>query len=183
MKKIFVIFCCLTAIFFVVSCGSGSKTGDNTDSGETVTDEDMVDTGHSDNPDSGNPSNSDDENNDKDEQPINNNDSDDVIENNDKDEHPIETNDNDTIENNDGDPIENNDSDNNEPTENDDSDNTPGYYYVTNNFTPEDMVATKEEINNSPDEVNKKLQEKGYKDLLLIASYAIKHSVERSVLR
>ena len=110
--------------------------------------------------DSGNPSNSDDENNDKDEQPINNNDSDDVIENNDKDEHPIETNDNDTIENNDGDPIENNDGDNNEPTENDNSDNTPGYYYVTNNFTPEDMVATKEEINNSPDEVNKKLKSK-----------------------
>lgn len=100
------------------------------------------------------------ENNDTDEQPINNNDSDDIIENNDKDEQPIENNDNDsienndndTIENNDGDTIENNDGDNNDPTENDDSDNTPGYYYVTNDFTPEDMVMTKEELETTPQE-------------------------------
>lgn len=41
--KIFVIFAVFAALIFVVSCGSGSKTGDTTDTGETVTDEDTAD--------------------------------------------------------------------------------------------------------------------------------------------
>ncbi|MBP5406974.1 hypothetical protein J6Z19_07480, partial [bacterium] len=45
MKKFFAFFCCFVAMFFVVSCGGGSKKiYDKTDSGETVTDEDTVET-------------------------------------------------------------------------------------------------------------------------------------------
>ncbi len=40
MKKFFVVFALLSAMFLVISCGGGSKTGDTTDTGETVTDED-----------------------------------------------------------------------------------------------------------------------------------------------
>ncbi|MBQ4438914.1 DUF1566 domain-containing protein [bacterium] len=44
MKKFFVSFVLFAALIFVISCGGGSKTGDNTDTGEVVTDEDTVDT-------------------------------------------------------------------------------------------------------------------------------------------
>ena len=45
MKNFFVSICLFAALIFVVSCGSGSsKESDNTDTGETVTDEDTVDT-------------------------------------------------------------------------------------------------------------------------------------------
>ena len=47
MKKFFVSFALFAALIFVVSCGGGSKNNDSsdtTDSGETVTDEDKVDT-------------------------------------------------------------------------------------------------------------------------------------------
>ena len=44
MKNFFVSFALLIALIFVVSCGSSSKTDDNTDSGEIVTDEDSGDT-------------------------------------------------------------------------------------------------------------------------------------------
>lgn len=40
MKKIFATFALFAALIFVVSCGGGSKTGDTSDTGETVTDED-----------------------------------------------------------------------------------------------------------------------------------------------
>ena len=40
MKKIFAVFALFAALVFVVSCGGGSKTSDDTDTGETVTDED-----------------------------------------------------------------------------------------------------------------------------------------------
>ena len=45
MKKIFALLTVFAALIFVVSCGGGSKkTDDTTDTGETVTDEDAVDT-------------------------------------------------------------------------------------------------------------------------------------------
>ena len=44
MKKILVVFAVFAALIFVISCGGGSKTGDNTDTGEVVNDEDTVDT-------------------------------------------------------------------------------------------------------------------------------------------
>jgi len=40
MKKFFVIFALLSAMFLMISCGGSSKTGDTSDTGETVTDED-----------------------------------------------------------------------------------------------------------------------------------------------
>ena len=40
MKKFFVFFAVFTALIFVISCGESSKTGDNTDTGETAADED-----------------------------------------------------------------------------------------------------------------------------------------------
>lgn len=43
MKKFFVFFALFSALIFVISCGGGSKTGDTTDTGETVTDEDSAD--------------------------------------------------------------------------------------------------------------------------------------------
>ena len=57
MKKILVVFALFAALIFVVSCGGGSKTGDKTDSGEVVNDEDgdTADSGSTDNPDSDNP--------------------------------------------------------------------------------------------------------------------------------
>ena len=57
MKKILVVFVFFAALIFVVSCGGGSKTGDKTDSGEVVNDEDgdTADSGSTDNPDSDNP--------------------------------------------------------------------------------------------------------------------------------
>ncbi len=48
MKKILVVFVLFAALVFVVSCGGGSKTGDTTDTGETVTDGDTADSGSSD---------------------------------------------------------------------------------------------------------------------------------------
>ena len=45
MKKILVFFALFTALIFVVSCGSSSKTDDKTDSGETLTDADTADGG------------------------------------------------------------------------------------------------------------------------------------------
>ena len=61
MKKFFVSFALFAALVFVISCGGGSKNNDSTDttdSGETVNDEDAVDTdatdsGSGDNTDSG----------------------------------------------------------------------------------------------------------------------------------
>lgn len=38
MKKIIVLFALSWALIFVVSCGGSSKTGDTTDTGETVAD-------------------------------------------------------------------------------------------------------------------------------------------------
>ena len=57
MKKILVVLALFAALIFVVSCGGGSKTGDKTDSGEVVNDEDgdTADSGSTDNPDSDNP--------------------------------------------------------------------------------------------------------------------------------
>ena len=49
MKKILVVFALFAALIFVVSCGGGSKTGDSTDTGEVVNDEDS-DTADSDSP-------------------------------------------------------------------------------------------------------------------------------------
>lgn len=40
MKKFFVVFALLCAMVLMISCGGGSKTGDTSDTGETVTDED-----------------------------------------------------------------------------------------------------------------------------------------------
>ena len=40
MKKFLAFFAVFTALIFVISCGESSKTGDDTDTGETVTDED-----------------------------------------------------------------------------------------------------------------------------------------------
>ena len=40
MKKIFAILAVFAALIFAVSCGGSSKTGDTSDTGETVTDED-----------------------------------------------------------------------------------------------------------------------------------------------
>lgn len=40
MKKFFVLFAVFTALIFVVSCGEGAKTGDSTDTGEGLNDED-----------------------------------------------------------------------------------------------------------------------------------------------
>lgn len=48
MKKFFVFFALFTALIFVISCGESSKTGDNTDTGETVTDGDSADSGQGD---------------------------------------------------------------------------------------------------------------------------------------
>ena len=42
MKKIFVIFTLFCAMFLMISCGGGSKTGDNTDTGTTEADEDSA---------------------------------------------------------------------------------------------------------------------------------------------
>ena len=67
MKKLLACFAIFAALVFVVSCGSGSKTGDNTDTGDTATDNDTGDSGSTDtesgggdtepteNPDSDNP--------------------------------------------------------------------------------------------------------------------------------
>ena len=44
MKKFLVVFAVLAVLIFVVSCGGGSKTNDTTGTGDTVTDEDAVDT-------------------------------------------------------------------------------------------------------------------------------------------
>ena len=44
MKKIQACFVIFTALIFIVSCGGGSKTSDNSDTGDTVTDKDTVDT-------------------------------------------------------------------------------------------------------------------------------------------
>ena len=43
MKKFCVFFAVFTALIFVISCGESSKTGDNSDTGETVTDGDSAD--------------------------------------------------------------------------------------------------------------------------------------------
>ena len=48
MKRFFVSFAIIMVLVFVVSCGSSKKTGDETDSGENMTDEDSVDTDSSD---------------------------------------------------------------------------------------------------------------------------------------
>lgn len=48
MKKFFVVFAAFAALIFAVSCGGGSKTGDTSDTGETVTDEDSADSGQGD---------------------------------------------------------------------------------------------------------------------------------------
>ena len=48
MKKFFVFFALFTALIFVISCGESSKTSDNTDTGETVTDGDSADSGQDD---------------------------------------------------------------------------------------------------------------------------------------
>ena len=48
MKKILACFAIFAALVFVVSCGSGSKTGDNTDTGDTATDNDAGDSGSTD---------------------------------------------------------------------------------------------------------------------------------------
>ena len=44
MKKILACFVIFTALIFIVSCGGCSKTSDNSDTGDTVTDKDTVDT-------------------------------------------------------------------------------------------------------------------------------------------
>lgn len=44
MKKFLVLFAIFTVLMFVVSCGGSKKTEDDSDTGETVTDEDTVDT-------------------------------------------------------------------------------------------------------------------------------------------
>ena len=48
MKKFLACFAVFVALIFVVSCGGGSKINDNTDTGDTVTDEDEVDTNSTD---------------------------------------------------------------------------------------------------------------------------------------
>ena len=48
MRRFFAVFAVFTALIFVISCGEGSKTGDNTDTGETVTDGDSADSGQGD---------------------------------------------------------------------------------------------------------------------------------------
>ena len=48
MKNFFALFAVFTALIFVISCGESSKTGDNTDTGETVTDGDSADSGQGD---------------------------------------------------------------------------------------------------------------------------------------
>ena len=58
MKKISAVFALFTALIFVVSCGGGSKNvnqNDESDTGDTVTDNDTADSGSTDNPDSENP--------------------------------------------------------------------------------------------------------------------------------
>lgn len=44
MKKLLVVLTLFATLIFVVSCGGGSKTSDNADTSDTVTDEDTVDT-------------------------------------------------------------------------------------------------------------------------------------------
>lgn len=53
MKKFFVLTVVLIAAFFLVSCGNSSKNDDKTDTGESVTDEDTVDTDQTDTEPSG----------------------------------------------------------------------------------------------------------------------------------
>ena len=48
MKRFFVCFAVFAAMFFAVSCGGSSTTGDNTDTGTTETDEDSADSGSAD---------------------------------------------------------------------------------------------------------------------------------------
>ncbi|MBO4441108.1 DUF1566 domain-containing protein [bacterium] len=48
MKKIFVSFAVLAAMLLMISCGGGSTTGDNTDTGDTSADGDSVDSGSTD---------------------------------------------------------------------------------------------------------------------------------------
>ena len=56
MKKFLVCFAVFAAMVLMVSCGGGSsKTGDATDTGESVSDEDRADSGSTENPDSENP--------------------------------------------------------------------------------------------------------------------------------
>ena len=55
MKKFLACFALFAALIFVIGCGSSSKTGDNTDTGDTTTDSDTGDSGSTDNPDSDNP--------------------------------------------------------------------------------------------------------------------------------
>lgn len=101
--------------------------------------------------------------NDKDE-PIKHNDTDNLVndadntDKNDKDE-PIEKNDEDTpSENNDQDEIEPNDNNDPNPHEDDNWDDMENYYYITAGFTPQDLVALKDEIDGNPEKVNENVQ-------------------------
>ena len=171
--KNFLVFAIFTALVFVVSCGGGSSSDNNSvanfgklgqecypnkscDEGllcEEETNrciEDPENPSNSDNENSDNDSieNNDSnpvEENDKDDQPIDNNDTDDIIDDND----PINNNDSDDVID-DNDPINHNDSDDviddndNNPSEHDDTDNTNDSY----GLFAVDCIALKEDLEN-----------------------------------
>ncbi|MBQ4438884.1 hypothetical protein II898_08405 [bacterium] len=99
--------------------------------------------------------------------PIEDNDSDKPIEDNDSDNKPIDNDKDDIIGTNDDDSVSITDEDN--PVENNDSDEIPNqspeHYYGGCKFTPEDMVATKEEIEAGIyDEINERIRKIGEKN-------------------
>lgn len=173
MKKVFVVFALLSAMFLMISCGSSSSSGstsvsnfgklgkecypNKTCDGSLLCDEESnICVEDPENPLNDYDTPSDPENDEN--EPVENNDSDKPIENNDSDNKPIDNDKDDIIGTNDDDSVSITDEDN--PVDNNDSDEIPNqspeHYYGGCVFTAEDMVATKEEIATDLDTVRKK---------------------------
>lgn len=154
--KNFLVFAIFTALVFVVSCGGGSSSDNNSVANfgklgqecypNKSCDEGLLCEEETNRciEDPENPSNSDNENSDNDS--IENNDSN-PVEENDKDDQPIDNNDSDDVID-DSDPINHNDSDDviddndNNPSEHDDTDNTNDSY----GFFDAEAIATKKQL-------------------------------------